>query len=92
MHKSTKACDIPISVKKRVWERDNHQCVCFAALCVRNHSSHCIGFLLRMNFNAAPIDEIVKMYESGQTIGEIARHYGIPIAQNTRTHTRTDMS
>lgn len=27
MHKSTKACDIPISVKKRVWERDNHQCV-----------------------------------------------------------------
>ena len=27
MHKSTKSCDIPISVKKRVWERDNHQCV-----------------------------------------------------------------
>ena len=27
MHKSTKACEIPMSVKKRVWERDNHRCV-----------------------------------------------------------------
>ena len=27
MHKSTKSCDIPMSVKKRVWERDDHRCV-----------------------------------------------------------------
>ena len=27
MHKSTKACDIPLRVKVRVWERDNHRCV-----------------------------------------------------------------
>ena len=27
MHKSTKLCDIPMAVKKRVWERDDHQCV-----------------------------------------------------------------
>lgn len=27
MHKSTKACDIPMDVKKRVWERDDHRCV-----------------------------------------------------------------
>ena len=27
MHKSTKACDIPMSVKKRVWDRDDHRCV-----------------------------------------------------------------
>lgn len=27
MHRSTKACEIPMSVKKRVWERDEHRCV-----------------------------------------------------------------
>ena len=27
MHKSTKECSIPMSVKKRVWERDHGQCV-----------------------------------------------------------------
>jgi hypothetical protein len=27
MHKSTKACEIPMNVKKRVWERDGHRCV-----------------------------------------------------------------
>ena len=27
MHKRTKALDIPEKVKRRVWERDGHQCV-----------------------------------------------------------------
>ena len=27
MHKSTKACDIPYEVKKKVWERDHGRCV-----------------------------------------------------------------
>ena len=27
MHKRTKACDIPQSVKEKVWERDCHKCV-----------------------------------------------------------------
>ena len=27
MHKSTKACDIPYSVKQKVWERDHGRCV-----------------------------------------------------------------
>lgn len=27
MHRSTKACDIPMSVKKRVWDRDGGRCV-----------------------------------------------------------------
>jgi hypothetical protein len=31
-----------------------------------------------MNFYDAPIDEIVKMYESGHTIGEVAVRFGIP--------------
>lgn len=27
MHRSTKACDIPYSVKQKVWERDHGRCV-----------------------------------------------------------------
>lgn len=27
MHKSTRACDIPYEVKKKVWERDHGRCV-----------------------------------------------------------------
>lgn len=27
MHKRTKALDIPQKVKRRVWERDGHQCI-----------------------------------------------------------------
>ena len=27
MHKSTKECDIPLKVKKTVWDRDEHRCV-----------------------------------------------------------------
>ena len=27
MHKSTKECDIPLKVKKAVWDRDGHRCV-----------------------------------------------------------------
>lgn len=27
MHKSTKACSIPKTVKNRVWERDHHRCI-----------------------------------------------------------------
>lgn len=26
-HKRSKACDIPLSVKLEVWERDNHSCI-----------------------------------------------------------------
>lgn len=28
MSKRSKACDIPMSVKKKVWERDKHHCIC----------------------------------------------------------------
>lgn len=27
MSKRSKACDIPMSVKKKVWERDHHHCI-----------------------------------------------------------------
>lgn len=27
MHQSTKECDIPLKVKKAVWDRDEHRCV-----------------------------------------------------------------
>lgn len=43
MHRSTKACDIPYEVKKKVWERDGGRCVVCGSTRMVSPNAHYIA-------------------------------------------------